>query len=355
MLLGENEIGHLALGAAVFGGGGGGDPHIGEIMARLAVRRYGPVELVDLEPLDDGELIVPCAMVGAPTVMVEKFPAGDEGGRIIAAIEKAMGRKAAALTSAELGGLNGVLPIAWAAHAGIPVVDCDLMARAFPELQMTTASLAGIPISPVAVTDERTNTIVFETIDSPWAETLVRSTVGAFGGSASMGIYPMTVAQARIGAISGSLSRAIEVGRVMSEVSADPVDALCEQLDGYRLISGKVVDVERRSDGGFARGSAVVDGTGRDTGRLVRFEFQNENLAALEDGKVVASVPDIITAVDVHTGHPITTENLRYGQRVSVMAMPCDPFWRSPEALAIVGPRVFGYEFDYETVESIHG
>jgi hypothetical protein len=51
--------------------------------------------------------------------------------------------------------------------------------------------------------------------------------------------------------------------------------------------------------------------------------------------------------LDAETGHPITTEELRYGFRVAVLAIPCDPRWRSEEGLRLVGPRYFGYDVDY--------
>ena len=49
----------------------------------------------------------------------------------------------------------------------------------------------------------------------------------------------------------------------------------------------------------------------------------------------------------------IHTERLRYGQRVSVIAFPCDPIWRTPRGLALAGPRAFGYDFDYVPVEEL--
>ncbi|MEM9563054.1 MAG: DUF917 domain-containing protein [Actinomycetota bacterium] len=355
MEIGERELDWLTLGAAVFGAGGGGDPLLGNLMARRAVEESGPVQLIDLDDLDDDDLILPAAMVGAPTVMAEKFASGDEGERLRAAIEAQLGRRVAAYSSGELGGINGVLPLTWAARSGLPVVDCDLMGRAFPELQMTTAAIAGIDISPVVMTDERGNVVSFTTVTAKWAETLVRTVVGAMGGEASMCLYPMTVAQARLGAVPKSMSRAIEVGRLLLEATDDPIGTLCAAVQGFPLVEGKVADVDRQTTDGFAKGSAVIEGTGRDAGRLLRMEFQNENAVLMEDGKVQATVPDIITVVDVHTARPIVTEQLRYGQRVVVIALPCDPVWRSPEALAVVGPRAFSYDLDYVPVEDIHG
>jgi DUF917 family protein len=65
-------------------------------------------------------------------------------------------------------------------------------------------------------------------------------------------------------------------------------------------------------------------------------------------------VPDIITVLDSQTGRAIHTERLRYGQRVTVVAFPCDPIWRSDAGLELAGPRAFGYDIDFVPVETIH-
>ena len=69
------------------------------------------------------------------------------------------------------------------------------------------------------------------------------------------------------------------------------------------------------------------------------------------DGQPEVTVPDLITVVDEQTGLPITTEALKYGLRVAVLGLPCYPKWRTPEGLALVGPRYFGYEIDYVPLE----
>ena len=352
--IGQQELEWLTLGCAVFGAGGGGDPLMGSLMAGQAIRTHGEASLIELDELDDDDVIVPAAMVGAPTVMVEKFCSGDEGERLQESIEFQLGRRVAAYCLAELGGINGVLPFMWAARCGLPVVNCDLMGRAFPELQMTSAALAGIPISPCVVTDERGNLVSFTTIDANWAETLVRNVVSSLGGEASVSLYAMTVAQAREATVPRTVTRAMEVGRLLLEATDDPVGALCDEVDGYRLIEGKIVDVDRQTTEGFAKGSTTIEGVGADAGRVLRMEFQNENAVVLEGGDALATVPDIITAVDVHTARPIVTEQLRYGQRISLIALPCDPIWRTDKALAVVGPRAFSYELDYVPLEQLH-
>jgi DUF917 family protein len=77
-------------------------------------------------------------------------------------------------------------------------------------------------------------------------------------------------------------------------------------------------------------------------------------LVALEDGSVLASVPDVITVLDSQSADAISTELLRYGQRVTVVAFPCDPIWRTSDGLGVAGPRAFGYDFEFQKVEDIH-
>ena len=52
-------------------------------------------------------------------------------------------------------------------------------------------------------------------------------------------------------------------------------------------------------------------------------------------------------------GTPISTEALRYGLRVSVLALPAHPMLKTQEALAVVGPRAFGYTCSYEPLRPI--
>ena len=47
--IGIPEIEDIALGAALLGAGGGGDPYVGKLVAIGAVQEYGPVTLLDPE------------------------------------------------------------------------------------------------------------------------------------------------------------------------------------------------------------------------------------------------------------------------------------------------------------------
>ncbi len=352
-LLVPDMLRSLARGCAILGAGGGGDTRIGLLEALQATEDYGPVRLVDLDELADDELIMPCGMIGAPTVHIEKIQNGDEGGRLRAHLEQLTGRRVAALMSAEIGGSNGLLPIMWAASCGLPVVDADGMGRAFPLVPQLSMHLAGISPSPCIMTDERANVIIFRTISGHWMERLARAAAVEFGGAAASTEYTLTVAEARTATVRNTVSLAIRIGDAVRAAQRNPVVELIDQLGAFRLIGGKVSDVERHTTKGFVRGSVVIEGLGDDAGRLVRLELQNENLVALEQGDVMASVPDLISVLDTETADAIATERVRYGQRVTVIAMPCHPVWRTQRGLEEAGPRAFGYDFDYIPVEDL--
>lgn len=350
----EAVLEDLALGATVLGTGGGGDPYVGRLMAREAIRRRGSVPLIDLEELPGEGIVLPVAMMGAPTVLVEKLPSGKELARVVGALERHLGKPVVALMSAEAGGINSTIPVAAAAELGLPLLDADGMGRAFPEIPMCSMHLAGIPATPMALADEKGNLELLETIDNFWTERLSRTATVAMGGSSIIALYPMEVGDARRAVIRGTIRRAVRIGRVLREARSSGVgviEALLETTGGRLLFTGKVVDVLRRTQGGFARGTASLDGMGGDEGSVLRLEFQNENLVAIRDGFPLASVPDLLTVLDAETHTPITTEGLAYGQRVELLGIPSDPVWRTSQGLELVGPRAFGYDFDFIPLE----
>ena len=351
--IGLAEIEPLARGCAILGTGGGGEVYTGSLILRQAITDHGPVEVVRLDEVDPDGLLLPLGMIGAPTVAVEKIPNGREGNVLRDHLERFTGRRAVAVMSSEIGGSNGLLPVAWAAALGLPLVDADSMGRAFPEVFQVAQHVAGHRPELIALTDERGSVVTLQAISGEWAELLARTATVAFGGNAAMADYVMSAGQARGSVIEGSVSRAIAIGRAVGS-AVDPVATLLHAIDAYRLLEGKVVDVERRTTGGFARGTVLIEGTGEQAGRDLRIEIQNENLVALEDGRVVASVPDLITIVDAVTADAIATELVRYGQRVVVIAFPCDPLWRTSRGIETAGPRAFGYDFDYTPIEALN-
>jgi len=343
------DLEDIATGGAVLGTGGGGDPYIGKLMAQQAILQHGPVRLVDVADLPDDALIVPACMMGAP----KKLPQGDELMNAFHQLEKLMGRKIDAVLCGEAGGVNSTIPFVIAAKAGLPLIDGDGMGRAFPELQMVTFTLHGVSATPMVMCDDKGNSIVLDTVSNAWTERLARAATIEMGGSALLTFYPMTGAVAKKAVVRGTLSLCAKIGATLRQAKADhgdPVAELVRMLDAEILFHGRIQDIERRTEGGFARGKAIFTGVDTWKGRELRLDFQNEFLIAERDGEVLATTPDLISVVEADSGNPVTTDSLRYGQRLIAIAYPCDPKWTTPEGIDLVGPRYFKYDRDYRPI-----
>lgn len=352
----------LARGAALLGTGGGGDPYIGRMMVEAAIAEHGPVTVLDPDELDDDTFVISTAMMGAPTVMVEKIPKGDEAVNALRTLERHLGRRAEATIPMECGGINSMIPLTVAAITGLPVIDADGMGRAFPELQMETFGVYGVNATPMVVAGDHDETVLIDTgSDNRRAEWLARGCCIRMGGAALIAEYPMSGADVKRTAIRGTISLGIQLGRALRharEQRHDPVSALTEALNNtlYRhlreLFAGKVIDVERRTVEGFTRGQVRIAAFGA-SDSVLEITFQNENLIAKVDGRMVTVVPDLICVLEADSGEPITSETLRYGQRVRVVAISTPDIMRTPEALGVFGPRCFGLDHDFTPVEEI--
>ncbi|MET0133148.1 MAG: DUF917 domain-containing protein [Kibdelosporangium sp.] len=340
------DVGDIARGAAILGAGGGGDPYVGRLLAEAAIGRHGPVSVVDIGDVPPDAVVVPISAMGAPTVGTEKLPAGNESVIALRALERATGLVATHLVAIEIGGVNSVIPVAAAAETGLPLVDGDAMGRAFPEAHMVLPTLIGVSSTPMVVVDDKGNTMVLDTVTNQWAERFARAVCTEAGCSVFTVDTVLAGHQLRDGLVAGTLSLAHRLGATV-RTSAEPVAAACRLLGGTPLITGKVTDVVRKTGGGFVRGSAVIEGVGADRDSRLLLSFQNEHLVAERDGEIVTSTPDLICVLDNETGEPVTTEAMRYGNRVAVLGVPCDSRWTTPEGLRLTGPRAFGYDHDY--------
>lgn len=349
-----DDVEELALGAVVLGTGGGGDPYVAKVMLREAIRKHGPIELVDAADLDPEGLLLPIAMVGAPTVAVEKFPNGGEASKVLRALESHLGRTGVAVLPLENGGLNSLFPLVVAAELGLPCVDADAIRRAFPQVEMSLFTLAGLSTTPMTLADVKGNYVFFDTVDNQMAEKLVRACAVQMGMMAVVSAYAVTAEQCVRHGANGSMTYCLEIGRRIKAIQdgvAGAYDEFLRFCEAQIVFTGKVADIERRTTGGWARGTVTLAHLD-DPARALRIEIQNENLIVFEDGEAKVTVPDLITLIDTETGVPMTTEALAYGQRLHVIAMPALAEWLTPEGIALAGPRAFGYDLDYVPLKS---
>ena len=353
-LLEARHIEDIAAGSAVLGTGGGGDPYLGKLATIQAIRKNGPIQLVTVDELPDDTLVVSPFGIGSPVPFLERICLTTELAYAYEAMTKFLGRPVGAIISAEIGGMNSVIPLAVASELGLPVIDADFMGRAFPEIQLVTATLYGHPVAPLAMADEHGNVVVIDSIDNHYAERFARPVAVEMGAIAGGVGFPLTIKDLKEAAVLGTVTFAEEIGKAIHAAQRehrDPVRACTDATNGHLVFVGRIVDVSRKTERGWALGETVIEGQGEYAGRRVTVRFQNEHLVVIENGEIIVSVPDLIAILDSERGDPITTESLRYGFRVAVIGMPSDPKWRTPAGIELAGPRHFGYDIDFVPVE----
>ncbi|MED5417165.1 MAG: DUF917 domain-containing protein, partial [Verrucomicrobiota bacterium] len=303
--LDEQQLEDLAVGAAILGTGGGGNPYIGKLRVRELMRQGKTVEIIPLESLADDDLVVSVGGIGAPVVGIEKIERGDECYQALKAIEEETGRQITALISAEVGGSNSMEPLITAAQAGIPVVDGDGMGRAFPEVQMMTFFIYGHAPQPAAIADEKGNVVVFRQVkDMYWLEKFARTIAVDMGAAAGFADPPMRGDFIKQYAIPGTLTQATDLGRCVrlaNKQNRNPLEAIETEAGGRLQFLGKITDVRRELKGGFAVGRVKLESLDSPLDQA-EIDIQNENLVLRCNGVVTVSVPDLIIVLDVDTG-----------------------------------------------------
>lgn len=346
------DVPALSIGAGILGTGGGGNTYIGSVWLSKELRERGVTcPLIQADDVPDDAFVCGIGGMGAPTVGIEKLAMGDEYAQAVQSLEEHIGQKCHALVCGEIGGSNSLRPLIAALQLGLPVIDGDGMGRAFPELQMDTFAIGGVSLSPLALADCHLNVVILDHVDSPKrAEQYGRAVTIEMGGRAALAMPMMTGVEMKRTIIRGTYSLAQLLGQTVLDARArnlEPSAAVASAGNGRVLFRGKIVDVERRTVQGFARGRVRFEGFGESSssgssGQL-EVAFQNENLIAWHNGKPVCTVPDLICILNLEDGEPIGTEMLRYGLRVAVLGLPAPKELKSEAALKVVGPAAFGY------------
>lgn len=348
------EIDPLAIGAWILGTGGGGSPYLAQLNLKKLYQDGKRVQLIDPLALDDNDAVAVVSKMGAPLVGQERLVDPAHLARAVQIMEDYIGRKFRAVMSVEIGGGNALSPFLAAAMLDIPVVDADAMGRAYPEAQMTSFAIGDLPMYPLTLVDCRDNeAIVAKAASWKWMERISRNICTEVGSTSATCKAPRTGKEVKEWGVLNTVTKAIALGRSVLEaraLHADPVEAVLAHEGGKMLFKGKITDVDRTTTGGFLRGSAKIEGLDGDKGSVVELAFQNEWAVAFRNGEPIAMTPDLICLLDTVSGEAIGTETVRYGQRVSAIALPAPAVLRTEKGLEHVGPRAFGYDIDFRSV-----
>lgn len=358
----ERFVDSLACGAMFLGSGGAGDPALLQIMAKQAIREFGPVPLVSPFELRDEDWVVTIALMGSPAIHYEKMMSGHEMITALRELEKAERRKATAITSLEIGGINAFPPVLTAALTNLPVVDCDGMGRAFPELQMTTYHAFGVQATPLILCASNGYS---EKIISPSnieIEKIGRVSMTKMGGSVATASFPMKAKMLQEVGIPHTFLLSQRIGEAVLHAGADVhrvFTNLSRELQNsiygrpFKLIEGKVVELQRYLKNGLLRGEFFVEGTGFYHSEQIEIQFQSEYLLAKKGERILTTVPDLICVLDAGTGLPVLIEDLESHMNVWVIVIPCPIVLRHSKMMDVIGPWNFGIADSYIPAEHL--
>jgi DUF917 family protein len=254
-----------------------------------------------------------------------------------------------------------MMPVAYAAMRGLPIVDADGMGRAFPALQMTSFNIEGVACAPMTIADEHGNSVLYQTVTGLKAEELARPVAAVMGASVCMSCYPMTGAQARRAAVPLTLSGAIGIGEAIAR-SGDPRPPLDRLIDALRahayysdaavVFRGKITSLDRDTTRGWVFGSCTISAAGR----------ADAAAGGLRSGSRTRTSWSASTA-NCGASSPISSPSSMPKPRTpfppnGLPMASASPWWRAapilttPHALDVVGPRCFGLDEDYVPVRA---
>ncbi len=347
----------LLAGATILGTGGGGDLSEGIGLIDDALAQGKVFDLVALADVPETALICTPYMLGAISdlpaeeeAVYARLPRIDQQPILVAysRFQTLIGQPFYGTVPCELGGSNTAVAFYAAAMSGHKIIDADPAGRAVPEITHSTYFIAGLPAAPVVLANEFGEVMVLENLhDDMRAESLVRALSIASRNDIAAIDHALPASTLKDALIPGTLSRAMHLGRVHREARAAGRDAIltvAEAADGAVVFEGVVTDCAWRTEGGFTLGSIDIAGCAQHNGSRYRIAVKNENLVAWRDGRVHATIPDLICLFDTETGQPVQNPHYRKGQSVSVVILPAPEAFLTPRGLEVFGPAYAGVD-----------
>ncbi len=280
--------------------------------------------------------------------------------RVVDLLSEHMGKEVKALIRSEAAEATTTALLV-AADKGIPTLDAGITGRAVPEVQQSIPWINGIASIPTAIITRWGDEIIIKhAVDEYRVEDIGRAIAVASGGSATITMTPMSGEQLQRGAITGNLSEAILFGKTVREArqaGKDPIAALLDASNGYKLFQGIVTKSDERGDRGFNWVDVEIEGINEYAGHTYKVFVKNENIVAWLDDEVDVISPDYIYNLNPETGESTTGGGGVGGYPLDVevvmVGVPAPEQWRNEKGIELIGPRHFGFDFEYTPIEKL--
>ena len=319
LTLHEADLPALARGFALLGSGGGGSPHVAELILRRSAT--WPVTVYAVEEIDPDTPCIAIAYIGSTLLLEERLPDLEPFTPAIEAIERWLGDTSSAVCAVEGAGLNGLAPLQLAGRR--TVVDADCMGRALPDLDQISLLVDGLP-GIVAATPTGAGGVALVHQARPQdVERILRTATTCNGGWAGLAVGGFRVGDLSEHAITGGIRQAQALGLAIGQAEQSLPTHLAAALDGELLGVGRVVDTRPEPAAAEVHSFELrtVDGD------VLRLVASSEFIALLRNGIVVASSPTIIVVLDAITRTALEVDEVATGKDVIILGLPAPSWW----------------------------
>jgi len=366
----RQEIEDFVRGCTFYGTGGGGLPENGIDSLVSELEKGKEIGWIDINDISDDDLTVCPFLMGSIAPHTEeaikemaslgldtvKNKQKDCLAIAIKELSNYTGKKVDALIPIELGGANTPGCIAAGLITGIPTIDGDYTGRAIPEISQTTPYLYDKPLLPITTVDAWGNICIIKHSTSyPVAERIGKLlSAASYGLTGDAGFF-LTGKEVKEVIIPGTLTECYNIGKLIRETretGKDPITEITKSLGGWVISRGKVVKKEWEDRVGYYWGTHTISGEGEFKGDTTKIWFKNENHICWKNDEVLVTSPDIITVVDVVTGEPLANPKISEDDNVAVIGLKARPVFRSEKGIGILGPKAFGFDYDYVPIEN---
>lgn len=317
------------------------------------LERNGPVPLRRVETMPEDTPCVSVCVIGSGPAMADLPPAGDEFEMAIARLERVQGARFGAVYPLAAATVSAIVPVVAASQLDIPLLDADGMGRAFALIHHTAMHLAGVCPAPLTAQGPTGESVLIDVPNGARADRLLRPNVDALGGWAALAAYPTTAGVLRRAAVPGTVSRLLDVGRLLLE-RTDPellITRLGAIIGSRRIGRGRIAELEhlsRPTDLTIpAHPSSLVADEVGGLGRQLRIELRSEAVAVFADGELVGGAPDLLCLLDASRGELATLDSLQIGDLVDVIVTPADALWYSADGIRMVGLASYNIPLDH--------
>ncbi len=309
-------------GGALLGGGGGGDIEEGLKILDIALSFNEEIPLISLKDVALDTNIVTASLVGSPA-SPERYIDPSHYRYVFSNFRSLYPYEIAGIITNELGAQSSTNGWILSAMSGIPLIDAPCNGRAHPTGVMGSLGLAkeekyqSYQAAVGGKGEREINVTTCGNLEN--TSKLIRSASELAGGFVTVLRNPVKASYVADHAAVGALSLSIDIGRRLYEERGrgDKVEYVLKKIIDAEIIcsNGSVKKYSLTTEGGFDIGAIMVE----NEEECYSITFWNEYMTVDNNGKRLATFPDLINLLDAETGIPLTSAVIEEGQKVIIV------------------------------------